>query len=269
MSDIYTIAKSGLLAYKEGLATTGQNIANVGNDAYSRREASISELKSGSPDVLQVSENLSFGVKVDGITRAFDQFIETQLHDSKSNFSFSESQTNVLNQLESIIRPGENAVSQKINGFFASLSSLTQDPSDTASRFSVLEAAKSVVNSIKNAANGIIDLRQFVDANVKANVDDANLIINQISNIQKELLGNSSPNAAINDLLDQRDNLLQKLSEIVEIKVRYKPRGELDVLAGTDGQGQVLISGFEKKEFLLRAENGSNKIFVVVPGSDD
>jgi len=269
MSDIYTIAKSGLLAYKEGLATTGQNIANVGNDAYSRREASISELKSGSPDVLQVSENLSFGVKVDGITRAFDQFIETQLHDAKSNFSFSESQTNVLNQLESIIRPGENAVSQKINGFFASLSSLTQDPSDTASRFSVLEAAKSVVNSIKNAANGIIDLRQFVDANVKANVDDANLIINQISNIQKELLGNSSPNAARNDLLDQRDNLLQKLSEIVEIKVRYKPRGEIDVLAGTDGQGQVLISGFEKKEFLLRAENSSNKIFVVVPGSND
>ena len=41
MSDIYGIAKSGLQAYKEGLATTGQNIANVGNDAYARREATI------------------------------------------------------------------------------------------------------------------------------------------------------------------------------------------------------------------------------------
>ena len=29
LSDIYGIAKSGLQAYKEGLATTGQNIANV------------------------------------------------------------------------------------------------------------------------------------------------------------------------------------------------------------------------------------------------
>ena len=57
MSDIYTIAKSGLKAYKEDLATTGQNIANVGNEAYARREASISEVKSGSPDVLQLSEN--------------------------------------------------------------------------------------------------------------------------------------------------------------------------------------------------------------------
>ena len=77
MSDIYGIAKSGLQAYKEGLATTGQNIANVGNKDYARREAPVSEVKS-SNDVLQVSNTAGFGVKVDGITRAFDQFIDTQ-----------------------------------------------------------------------------------------------------------------------------------------------------------------------------------------------
>ena len=58
MSDIYSIAKSGLKAYQEGLATTGQNIANVGNDAYSRREAAITELKAGATDVLQISDNV-------------------------------------------------------------------------------------------------------------------------------------------------------------------------------------------------------------------
>ena len=75
MSDIYGIAKSGLQAYKEGLATTGQNIANVGNDAYARREATISEIKSGS-DILQLSNTAGYGVKIDGITRSFDQFID-------------------------------------------------------------------------------------------------------------------------------------------------------------------------------------------------
>ena len=88
MSDIYGIAKSGLKAYKEGLATTGQNIANVGNAAYARREASISEVTSGK-DILQVSNTAGFGVRVDGITRAFDQFIETQLQSASSGFSFS------------------------------------------------------------------------------------------------------------------------------------------------------------------------------------
>ena len=46
MSDIFGIAKSGLQAYKESLATTGQNIANVGNENYARREANLTEVKS-------------------------------------------------------------------------------------------------------------------------------------------------------------------------------------------------------------------------------
>ena len=95
MSDIYGIAKSGLQAYKEGLATTGQNIANVGNKDYARREAPVSEVKS-SNDVLQVSNTAGFGVKVDGITRAFDQFIDTQLQSAASSFSFSTSQACLL-----------------------------------------------------------------------------------------------------------------------------------------------------------------------------
>ena len=109
MSDIYGIAKSGLKAYKEGLATTGQNIANVGNAAYARREAPVSEVTSGK-DVLQVSNTAGFGVRVDGITRAFDQFIETQLQSASSGFSFSTAQATVLNQLETVVRPAEGSV---------------------------------------------------------------------------------------------------------------------------------------------------------------
>ena len=75
MSDIFGIAKSGLQAYKEGLATTGQNIANVGNESYARRDAPISEVKS-SADVLQIANTAGYGVKIDGITRAFDKFID-------------------------------------------------------------------------------------------------------------------------------------------------------------------------------------------------
>ena len=249
MSDIYTIAKSGLKAYKEGLATTGQNIANVGNEAYSRREASISEVKSGSPDVLQLSENLSFGVKVDGITRAFDQFIDIQLQNAKSKFSFSQAQTQVYNQLENIVRPESGSVSQRINEFFAALSTVAQDPSDIAARYGALDTAKAIANSFVTVAKGMSDLKSFVGENLKANVSDANSVIKQLSNIQKELLGNTNPSSVRNDLLDQRDRLLGQLSEIVEIKVNYKNHGEIEILAGTEGQGQVVLSGFDTQKF--------------------
>jgi len=262
MSDIYTIAKSGLKAYKEGLATTGQNIANVGNEAYSRREASISEVKSGSPDVLQLSENLSFGVKVDGITRAFDQFIDIQLQNAKSNFSFSQAQTQVYNQLENIARPDTGSVSQRINEFFAALSTVAQDPSDIAARYGAVDTAKAITNSFVTVAKGINDLKSFVGENLKANVSDANSVIKQLSNIQRELMGNTNPSGVRNDLLDQRDRLLGQLSEIVEIKVNYKSHGEIEILAGTEGQGQLLLSGFDTKKFSVATVRDANKVFI-------
>ena len=89
MSDLFGIAKSGLQAYKESLATTGQNIANVGNENYARREANLTEVRSASADVLAVSSNISYGVKIDGITRAFDQFIDLQLQKATSGLSFA------------------------------------------------------------------------------------------------------------------------------------------------------------------------------------
>ena len=102
MSDLYGIAKSGLQAYKESLATTGQNIANVGNENYARREANLSQIKSASSDVLSISSNSSYGVKVDGITRAFDQFIDVQLQEASSGLASATSQTLVLEQLEKV-----------------------------------------------------------------------------------------------------------------------------------------------------------------------
>ena len=220
MSDIFGIAKSGLQAYKEGLATTGQNIANVGNDSYARREAPISEVTSGK-DVLQVSNTAGFGVRVDGITRAFDQFIDSQLQSAASNFSFSTSQAMVLNQLETVVRPAEGSVSQKIQELFSSLNSVAQDPSDLASRHVAADASKALVNSIKAVANGINDLRNFVSQDIENNIAEANDILGQLAVVQQQLLGISSNNRGPNELLDKTDVITTSYPVFVIYFVRF------------------------------------------------
>ena len=267
MSDIYGIAKSGLQAYKEGLATTGQNIANVGNEAYSRREASISEVKS-STDVLQVSNTAGFGVKVDGITRAFDQFIDTQLQSAASGFSFSTSQAMVLNQLETVVRPAEGSVSQKTQELFSSLNSVAQDPSDLASRHVAADASKALVNSITTVANGIADLRTFVGQDIESNIGQANDVLAQLASIQNQLLGISSSNRGPNELLDKRDALLNDLSELIDITVDYKSNGLLEVNAGTFGQGQSLISGVQISKLEVQKVDGTSKVFMRTANGD-
>ncbi|MFL2794743.1 MAG: flagellar hook-associated protein FlgK [Paracoccaceae bacterium] len=261
MSDIYGIARSGLQAYKEGLATTGQNIANVGNESYSRREAPISEVKSGA-DALQISNSAGYGVKVDGITRAFDEFIDIQLQNAASGFSFSTSQATVLNQLEQVLRPSQGSVSQRLQELFSSFNIVAQDPSDLAARHVSVDNGKAVVSSIITVADGISDLRNLVSDSITDSVSEANGLLNQLTEIQQELLGNEAIRNAPNDLLDQRDSLLRDLSELIEISVDYKSGGMIDVSVGTAGQGKTLLSGVVYSKLVVQESGGTSKVFL-------
>ena len=190
MSDIFGIAKSGLQAYKESLATTGQNIANVGNENYARREVNLTEVRAASADVLAVSTNTSYGVKVDGITRAFDQFIDLQLQKASSGLSFATSQTLILEKLEQVLRPSDSTVSTKVNDFFASLSTVSQDPSDLAARNISIDAGRALVSSITSVANGINDLRELASDTLYGNITDFNNAVELLADVQAEILGN-------------------------------------------------------------------------------
>ena len=130
-----------------------------------------------------------------------------------SSFSFSTSQAVVLNQLETVVRPAEGSVSQKIQELFSSLNAVAQDPSDLASRHVAADASKALVNSITTVANGISDLRTFVSQDIESNIGQANDILTQLANVQNQLLGISSSNRGPNELLDKRDALLNDLSQ--------------------------------------------------------
>lgn len=262
MSDIFGIAKSGLQAYRESLATTGQNIANVGNENYARREVNLTEIRAGSADVLAVSPNTSYGVKVDGITRAFDQFIDLQLQNASSGLSFATSQTLILEKLEQVLRPSDTTVSTKLNDFFASLSTVSQDPSDLAARNIAVDAGRSLVSAIKSAANGINDLRGLVSDTLSGNIADFNNTLELLSGVQAEILGNSSPKNTPNSLLDQRDGYLKNLSKLADISVEYFQNGSVKVSLGTTGQGQSVIDGLEQKKLTQQTENEITNIFL-------
>ena len=262
MTDIFGIAKSGLQAYKEGLATTGQNIANVGNENYARREVNLTELKSPTSDVLSISSGKNYGVKVDGIVRAFDQFVDVQLQKASSGLSFSTSQTLVLEKLEQVLRPGEKTVANKLQDLFASLSTVSQDPSDLAARNIAVDAGRGVVASIKNVANGIKDLRELVSDSIAGNLSDFNKTIELLASVQTEIVGNAVPNRTPNNLLDQRDAYLKTLSEFADISVDYLKNNSVRVSLGTTGQGQTLVDGLNYKKLKLQNIDGASKIFI-------
>ena len=266
MGDLFDIGKAGIGAYKNALAATGQNIANVGTDGYARRDASIEEVSGANADVLTISNTSGLGVRMGGITRAFDQFLDLQLQSASSSFSFSKSKSEVLDRLEDVLIPKSATVGTRISEFFDGLNNLAQDPSDTNLRTLALSGAKAVSREISNLHSGLNNLRTLAQDTLELAADEFNSTLKTLSNVQNEILGNATKSGSTNLLLDKRDNLLSKLSELSDISVEYQSNGGVEVSLGRFGKVGTLLKGNSFNQISLESDlhgvkaylNGSN-----------
>ena len=243
MGDLFDIGKAGINAYKGALAATGQNIANVGTEGYSRRESSIEEISVANADVLSLSNTNGLGVRMGGITRAFDQFLDIQLQNSASSFSFAKSKSEVLNRLETILIPQSATVGTRIGEFFDNLSNLAQDPSDLNARTLALSGSKGVASEMASLHSGLNDLRTVTHDTLELAAGEFNSTLKALSAVQNQIVGNSNKSGGPNVLLDQRDKFLSELSEFTEVSVEYHNNNGISVSLGQSGKAGPLLQG--------------------------
>ena len=155
MGDLFDIGKMGISAYKNALATTGQNIANVDTDGYVRRDVKIEELTASSADILSISSSSGLGVRMGEITRAFDKFLDIKLQSTASSYSFAKSKSEIFDQLEATLIPKNATVGTRIREFFDGLSNLAQEPDNANLRRLALSGAKAVSTSISGLHAGL------------------------------------------------------------------------------------------------------------------
>ena len=53
MPSLFDIGKSGLQAYRQSLAVTGQNIANVNTEGYKKRDTALAEVSGAGEELLK------------------------------------------------------------------------------------------------------------------------------------------------------------------------------------------------------------------------
>ena len=119
MASLFDIGKSGLQSYRQALSVTGQNIANVNTEGYKRREADLTEVSGGQGDIYGVSRSSGLGVRVGDIKRSFDEFLLSKVRTSASNLNTSSSHLQALEQLQSVLLPGEGAIGNTLENFFS------------------------------------------------------------------------------------------------------------------------------------------------------
>ena len=256
MAGLFEIGKSGLNSYREALSVTGQNIANINTDGYKRREASLEEVKGASGGITSLSSQAGLGVRVEEVRRSFDEFLLNKARSATSYATSADSYVNAIAQLEDIILPGEANIGAAIGRFMQTLQEVAVNPSDTAPRIVALQSGETLADMFHQTASLIDELQTGVSTQAEQALTEVNLLSKSLANINRNIA--SSGGKAQNALLDNRDAIIDKISEYVEVTVSLENSGSSIIRLGNSGNGPKLVAG--EKAFTLSASTNTEDL---------
>ena len=267
MASLIDIGKSGLQSYRQALAVTGQNIANINTDGYKRRSADLEEVAANQGGISSTNSQTGLGVRVADIRRSFDEFL---LNKARSATSYSETNQNYLRtikQLEDILLPGDSNLGAMIGNFFDGLQEIASSPADLAPRVSALERADSVANSFNQLAYLTGELKNGVEFQIQQDLNDINILNEELFSLNSQISGSGTKNKQ-NALLDSRDAIIDKLNEFAEITTTLDASGSASLTLGNTGKGPHLLTSTKSTD--LGFEIISDKLtFLLEPGSNN
>ncbi len=208
---------AGLLADQAALNVTSNNVANQNTAGYVRQ---IVNWTAGDYVTLGNSQESSTGPSVT-VTSARDLALERQVQALQQSVSAATSETSVLSQIQSVFgvtssgsAAGSTQIGSTINAFFASLTTLTSNPSDVATRQGAISAAQSMTDAFNSAASQLADLTTSLNGQVASTVDQVNALTATVAALNGQI-ASLSPNADAGTLEDQRQTAIEQLSQYI------------------------------------------------------
>ncbi len=237
--NILNTGKSGLLASKLAIATTGHNITNASTEGYSRQRV---QTTTAPPQGGGFGHNVvGTGTQVLRVERINDEYIDKQIRTSQRDLSHFEEKDLSLRQIENVFNEMDgDGLNRLVSKFFNEFRILSDEPESDAVRQAVREASQSMVNDFHRLRSEVVDIGGHIDARIEGYTAEVNTLVTEITNLNEKIRIIEPTGGSPNDLLDKRDLALKKLSTFLDTTSHYdKQRNVCVDLRG----GGPLISG--------------------------
>ncbi len=238
MPSILNTSLTGLLAFQNALATTSNNIANVNTEGYSRQRVNFSSM----PAQYVGFGYIGRGVQAEGVVRILDQFRVDQVRGNLTEQARLEAFNGLARDVDALLASPDSGLSQPLQEFFAALQTVADNPASITARQVMLSQAD-VLSDRFGTLNARLDgQNQELNARLSAAVNQVNALAGSVAELNQAIVAAQAAAAGEppNDLLDQRDVLLNQLAEFVSISVLPQDDGAVNVFVGS---GQALVLG--------------------------
>lgn len=236
-------AMSGLRANQAALALVSSNVANSETPGYIRKSL-----------IQTATTTADYGssVRIAGVNRELDAFVQAQLRTEMSGAAYANIRATFLSNLQGVYGNPDSTgtLEAAFNTLTTAIQALSTSPDSQSARIGVINAAQNIAQQLNQASQGVQALRNTAENGLASAVSTANNAMSQIAAINNQLLSGNQTDASTASLLDQRDQYINQLSQLMDIKVVANDSNQVSVFT-TSG---VQLVGVEAAKLTFDAQ---------------
>ena len=230
-SSLLSIGTQALTANQTALSYTGQNIANVNTEGYSRQRIGF-----------ETQEPPLLGVSINEIQRLTDQFLVQQVWRDQAAYSSSEQQAQKIATLDTLMVSESTSISASIDEYFAAMQRAVDDPLFIANRQLFLAEAESLVSSFQNFDQRLRDQQTLMNTEIRSMTTDVNSLTRNIADLNVKIVSLAAGAQNYNTLLDERDQLIKELSQYISVDM-ISPDGGITANLNLSNGEPLVVAG--------------------------
>jgi flagellar hook-associated protein 1 FlgK len=247
-TSLMSLGSQAMFAAYAQLQTTGNNIANANTPGYSRQSAQLSTQASQYTGRGYIGQ----GVTVATVVRASNMFLSQQAVAAKSAAATDGARSAMLSQLEKAFPGGESGLGQAVTQIFNAFGDVAAAPSDLSARQAVLGRLQEFASLARSSSDQVESLAANVRADVAGGVDTVNTLAEQLAKLNARIAVSIGSGQPPNDLLDQRDQIVGRIAEQLQVHTYIGADEQVSVFVGS---GQTLVQGGIANALSVQADN--------------
>ncbi len=231
----------GVFTHKLAMNVVGHNIANANTDGYSRQRPVIMNT---TPLITSTIGNafmhIGTGSYVKNIERIRNAFLDVQYRQVSNRQAFYETILSNLHYVEQLFaEPGESGIRSYYDSFLAAAEEVIADPTNVAAKRQFVTSAQQMIANISDVYNRIQQLREDINNEISMRITRINTLVANLAKINERIRIALALGSTPNDLLDERDRILDELSSYANISY-YETQDGQTILSVGD---QIVLSG--------------------------
>ena len=236
-------AYTGLQAAQVAINTTAHNISNVKTTGYSRQQAVVTA--DGALLTNASYGTLGTGVIVNSIDQLRNSYYDVKYRNNLSSYGRYTTSATYMTQLEDYLNEFtlEGFTTDYAN-FFGSVVQLQKTPAEESVREQFLSDAQTIASYFNTLSENLQNVQEDLNQEIKNSVSTINTIARNIASLNKQINQIEASKGTANDLRDARNNLVDELSQIVNVETSEQEVGNGVTIYDVKINGQTLVDNY-------------------------